>query len=135
MKAKLAALQKCVDRGVACLHNKPPGDVCIDESAAPKCAKDLAKISKARTKLLAAIAKKCGAIDYDTLRSLEGLDLGALAKDCDIAGVSVGSLEEYAECVFRLHECAADRMVHFEVPLAPHLLRLVGAQLSAEWCD
>ena len=76
-------LAKCAGRSFSCVLTKR-NDVACPAKAAAGCAKDLAKIDAAASKVGPAIAKKCGAplLDYDLLRQAAGAHLDALATEC-----------------------------------------------------
>ncbi|MEO6026746.1 MAG: S8 family serine peptidase [Candidatus Binatia bacterium] len=126
--AELGGLGKCLTSLFACEQAKPGGFAPCVRKADPKCRKTIAGFSAARTKLVTAIQKACGALPFSALASASGLHLEALASECASRGVAVDSPNDYAECLIRHHECAVDALIRIEVPRADQLFARVGLE-------
>ena len=129
--AELKGLTKCVDKLVACVQTKPRDAACRDKAGAA-CGKELAKIASGRAKLVPAIEKKCGALDFVlALKPPWALNLGAVA--ATRAGAEVGTLGQFAAALQAQHECAAAEMLRVLAPRAEVLLDPVvgGRPLAA----
>jgi hypothetical protein len=71
-------------------------------------------------RLVAAIERGCGALDFALVRGIAGANVGALASRCAALGIpDVSTLAAYEQCVTRQHACAVDDLLRFEAPRSP----------------
>jgi uncharacterized protein YjdB len=123
----LGGLGRCVQAVLTCVQTKPlDGGSCLAR-ADGRCARELARIDGEVVKVLPAVAKRCGAIDFTLLRSAAGLDLDALAATCAVHGVAtLDSLEAYVGCLVRRHACEVRALLEMGSPRAAEALGVVG---------
>jgi len=132
---RLHGLANCADAIFSCVQEKPHDHACIAARAAGRCARELTATSKGEVAFRAALASKCGGVDFFAgLRAAAGANLGALDADCDAVGVRpLVTLDDYATCVLRRHACAVEEALQLEAPRAEDLLALVGRS-APEFC-
>jgi hypothetical protein len=83
----------------------------------------------------ARIGPKCAAIAYGALSAADGANLSALAPACAALGVSsLGSLDDYLQCLVRQHECRIEGVVHTAFPRADELLTGTGHTFRSTFC-
>lgn len=118
-----SGLDKCAAGLVGCAQSKPGDAGCLTKAKAT-CAKLPPTLAKGRTALLAALTKKCGGtLAFATLDQPSGINLGALACECQQVGVApVASLDDYALCLTRQHECRLAATLPSVVPSLDGLL-------------
>jgi uncharacterized delta-60 repeat protein len=132
--AKLAHLQRCVHAVFVCRQSKPNDAKCLPK-AATTCAKQLDAVAKDRGKAADAITKACAVAELgiDDLKDVIGLGYGAEGGACsDVGVVALDSLADLTECVHARRECAAERLLAFEVPRAAELLVAGGRAPAVE---
>ena len=128
-------LDKCATAFVNCAQQKPTDAGCLAK-AKTTCQKLPADLAKGRTTLLAALQKKCsGTLDFATLEGPSGINLGALACECQQVGVvPVASLDDYAVCLARQHECQLATLLPSVVPGLDGLLAAQGLGVGDLLC-
>jgi hypothetical protein len=131
--ATLGALGQCVARVVACDQKGGGRDACL-QKAAPRCAKDLAKGDRRRTRAVAKAAHRCEAIDQATVLDPAGLGFSRLIVPCAQVGVALVGGEESVACVARRHACLAEQMLTLQYPRARDALAAAGIGVAPESC-
>ncbi len=130
-----AGLDKCAAALVGCAQTKPGDAGCLAKASAT-CQRLPADLTKARSAVAAALAKKCaGALAFPTLDAPPGIDLGALDCECQQVGVApVATLDDYALCLTRQHECGLAAVAASVVPTLDDLLAGQGLVLGDLVC-
>lgn len=109
------AFAKCADAVMNCAQVKRT-QKCVD-GAAKTCAKQIATVDDAQTKLGDKITKACEKTPIDDLLGASGGDAGALATLCNGVGVaSVTNLVDYGTCLARHERCQVEDSIRFTVP-------------------
>ena len=128
-------LDTCVTGLVACAQTKPGDAACLAKAKAT-CEKLPAALAAGRSKLQAALAKKCGGtLPFATLGAPAGANLGALLCECDNVGVApLASLDDYGICLARQHECALASLLPWVAPSVDGLLADQGLAVSDLLC-
>jgi hypothetical protein len=131
-----AGLDKCTGAFIKCAQEKP-GDAGCFPKAVTTCRKLPASLAKARAKLRAALQKKCsGGLPFDGLQAEAGINLGALACACQQVGVGpVTTLDDYAVCLARHHECELAALLPTVAPGLDALLATQGVAVSDLLCE
>lgn len=130
-----SGLDKCATAFVGCAQQKPNDPGCVAKAKAT-CQKLPADLAAGRTKLLTALQKKCsGTLAFATLQAPSGVNLGALACECQQVGVApVASLDDYAVCLARQHECRLAALLPAVVPGVDGLLAAQGLGVKDLLC-
>jgi len=129
-------LDKCTAAFIKCAQEKPGDPGCLTKAAAT-CRKIPAGLVKARTKLQVTLQKKCsGALPFGTLEAQSGINLDALACACQQVGVGpIASLDGYALCLARHHECQLAALLPTVAPGLDGLLAKEGIAVSDLLCE
>jgi hypothetical protein len=133
-RAKTKAVGKCLGALEGCLFTEgaaaPP---CVDGARAA-CAKTIATLTRpgngVEAKLVAAIAKRCGAASFADVLAPNGLGYAGLTATC--AGLGTGPLDSAAAlgaCMARAHECRVEQLLEREDPRLRELIDLGGTPL------
>ena len=131
---KLKILGGCVAALFACEQRADDPAACRAK-ATGTCAKAFGAIAAAEAKIAPAVAKACGAVPFATLAAPAGGGVAGLAATCALHGVApVDSLDAYADCLFRQHECRVEAMVQVAAPRAGALLAGASLQLNSAFC-
>jgi DNA-binding beta-propeller fold protein YncE len=128
----LHSVGACVNAIFRCVALNPDApDACFAATATTKCAKAFASIDAAHTTLATAIDRKCGSqkIPYDTLRQPYAANIDALFRECADFGVTLNTLDDYAACIVKQHECRAAEALSIAAPRTSALLALLGHSL------
>ncbi len=130
-----AGLDKCAAALVACAQTKPGDAGCVTKAKAT-CQKLPTDLATGRTALVSGLAKKCaGTLAFATLDAPAGINLGALACECQQVGVApVATLDDYALCLTRQHECRLAALVPTVVPSLDGLLADQGLGVNDLLC-
>jgi hypothetical protein len=128
-------LDKCATGLITCAQTKPGDAGCLAQAKAT-CQKLPDALATGRSKLQAALAKKCGGtLPFATLDAPAGANLGALICECDNVGVSpVATLDDYGLCLARQHECALASVLPSVAPTVGGLLADQGLEVSDLLC-
>jgi hypothetical protein len=130
--AKVRDLTSCASAILTCDLTKP-GDASCLAKASSACAKNLAKIDDAASKVSPAVDKRCdgGAINFDALRAPTGANLDALAAQCAAFGVpALNSIADYDTCLLRQHTCSGEELARFEIARVEELLGLISPPVA-----
>jgi hypothetical protein len=128
-------LDKCANAFIGCAQSKPGDAGCLAKAKAT-CAKLPAALAAGRSKLQAALAKKCGgALPFATLAAPPGANLGAVVCECDNVGVTpLATLDDYGVCLARQHECALASVLPSVAPSLDGLLAGQGLAVTDLLC-
>ncbi len=134
VKSKLKSLHKCLGALFKCKQAKP-GDLGCVEKAQKKCDKEIGtNIPKAELKLAAALVKRCADI-FPELGPVNAMSIDVLDLVCQELGVpALATMDDYARCIVRRHECLVEDIVGYTVPRAQALLQEVGHDLTSDVC-
>lgn len=124
------ALKKCVDTTFACVQLKPDDAGCLVKAQAT-CDKQFAALDTQALKLELAVDKKCAeeVIPFATLRTAIAANIDSLFTDCRPYVVTLGSLDDYKDCLRAAYECRIGDLLRFAAPRASEMLGLVGRAL------
>ncbi len=115
VSARLAAEQRCVDAGTACVQMKGNG---CSAKAAETCGKLRHEIAAAATRLRATLARACAPA---ALLDTAGVGLSLRASECTALGASLDSVDTAASCIVAQHACRVDQMLVRQAPRAVEL--------------
>jgi hypothetical protein len=140
VKKAFDQIQRCLQDVFACEQTEPYKKRprlarCYDE-ARDACERRKATIFDAGTTLLKDVLETtCAFVPFDTLRSESAANLLALSCECAAVGEPViESLEDFARCLLKQHECRLRDLVPFAVPRVDELLATVGRELGDFIC-
>lgn len=124
------ALKKCVDTIFACVQLKPGDAACLLKAQAT-CDKQFAALDAQALKLELAVDKKCAEeiIPFSTLRTELAANIDSLVTDCRPYVATLGSLDDYKDCLRGAYECRVGDLLRFAAPRASEMLGLVGRAL------
>ena len=124
------ALKKCVDTTFACVQLKPDDAGCLLKAQAT-CDKQFAALDTQALKLELAVDKKCAeeVIPFATLRTAIAANIDSLFTDCRPYVATLGSLDDYKDCLRAAYECRIGDLLRFAAPRASEMLGLVGRAL------
>ena len=130
-----AGIDKCTAALIACAQTKP-GDLGCAGKAKATCERLPTDLAKARAALVGVLAKKCGgSLGFASLVAPSGTNVGALACACKQVGVEpVASVNDYALCLTRQHECAVASLLPSVAPRADGLLADQGLAIDDLLC-
>lgn len=124
--ARTKAAQGCVRAVTKCVQTAADAAACLVK-ARQSCAKNAGKLAVARSKLAAALGKKCigPAVPFTTVLGAEGLGFTARAGVCGALGVAgFATVDDLAGCLGHALGCRADQLLATEVPRLRELLDL-----------
>ncbi|MEB2285682.1 MAG: right-handed parallel beta-helix repeat-containing protein [Myxococcales bacterium] len=124
-----AVLRMCAGQVLACRQRRPGDTVCMTR-ARTGCPRRLGAIDAGAARLVAALAKKCGAPAVAIGELLEPAG-GAFQRStpfCKALGVpNLDSVAALGDCLLRHHRCRVRQLVESELPRLDELLRDAGA--------
>ena len=129
--SKLKNTGQCLEDLFDCVQLKPGDQSCLDK-AQQGCDKLFANVVNTGIKLVPSVDKTCGSISFPALYDGTGVDYFDVVDNelCVPYGVSdIGTVNHYANCMYRSNECDGEELLTFSVPRAAELLGLVGRQL------
>lgn len=127
------ALAKCADAVFACAQTKPE-QKCLD-GATKTCAKQIAAVNVAETKLGDAVIRSCGKIPLADLTDPAAGDVDGLATACASVFVpSLATLADYATCVARQTRCQVEESVRFTAPRVDELFAAAEQPFASLFC-
>lgn len=126
------ALKKCVDTTFACVQLKPADPACLEKARAT-CDKQFAALDAQALKLELAVDKKCAEelIPFATLKTDLAANIDSLLADCRPYVATLGSLDDYKDCLRGAYECRVGELLRLAAPRASEMLGLVGHALVA----
>ena len=132
--AALKHLFACSNRVFKCSQLSPGDGTCLAKTQVA-CDKEFAKIGASRGKFHAAISKACGPdkLQYASLRAREAANIEALG--CECGDSYLDTLEEYADCIERQHECRVSLAVPNAIPRFDEMLASVDRDSSLVVCN
>ncbi len=133
--SKLKSTGQCLNGLFQCVQLKPGDKGCLAKAQA-SCDKGFASVVANGIKLVPAVDKSCDAIPFPDLTLETGIDYDAVVEEelCVPYGISgIGTVNHYANCLYRSNECDGEEILKFSVPRAAELLGLVGRQLPGSF--
>jgi hypothetical protein len=96
-----------------------------EQRAGETCAARTDRLAIDPQRLVEAIDRACGGLDFTLVRSTAAGNLVALESRCAALGIpDLGTLAAYEECLARQHACDVDDLLRYQ---APHSGEWVGA--------
>jgi hypothetical protein len=129
--SKLKNTGQCLEDLFDCVQLKPGDQSCLDQ-AQQGCDKLFANVVKTGTKLVPSVDKTCDPISFPALYDPTGVDYFDVVDNelCIPYGVSdIGTVNHYANCMYRSNECDGEELLKFSVPRGAELLGLVNRTL------
>jgi hypothetical protein len=133
--SKLKNTGQCLEDLFDCVQLKPGDQSCLDK-ARDSCDKLFAGVVDNGIKLVPAVNKTCDPIPFPDLTVETGIDYDAVVEEelCVPYGVSgIGTVNHYANCLYRSNECDGEELLKFSVPRAAELLGLIDRQLPGSF--
>jgi hypothetical protein len=135
VSSKLKNTGKCLDELFQCVQLKPGDQDCLAK-AQQSCDKAFSTVVASGMKFVPAVNKSCSAIPFPALTDGTGVDYDDVVEEelCVPYGLSgIGTVNHYANCLYRSNECDGEEILKFSVPRAAELLGLIGRQLPGSF--
>ncbi len=132
--SKLKSTGQCLNDLFQCVQLKPGDQGCL--AKAQSCDKAFAQVTTSGIKFVPAVNKSCEAIDFPDLTVETGIDYDAVVEGelCVPFGISgIGTVNHYANCLYRSNECDGEEILKFSVPRAAEILGLVNRTLPGRF--
>ncbi len=133
-KKELAALAKCSNKSVECVHNPDPAKraECLGKLAASNpCNETLKKVlTPLQSEFGTTVASACNGLDPSELTDAAGLGFGLLDPECSSIGFDASDAGGIIECLGRVYRRSIERLFAIQAPRTRELFQATGIDVT-----